>query len=222
MQSALFPPSIFNKRIVTSVRNFFSDFDVFLKTYNLTPQPLESITESIEEFKSYSWESDDFQIKVTDFFQDGAIKQISVFMKDIPSLIGPNRAIRYGNNYTLVIHRSYPSQVGLIKVYFKESHWHPRFSGHSSTPCMTPTGEVDRLLMDIPFFLMYEPNRVKPQGSDDGVNHSAMAWYKNLGMDKVHKELLLDWMQKREQKYNKTVNALPNSSRKGKGLLILD
>lgn len=222
MYSALFPPSIFNKRIVTSVRNFFTDFDVLLKTYSLTPQPLQSVNEKIEEFKHYSWESDDFFINVTDFFQDGAIKQLSIFMKDIPSYSGPSKSIRYGNSYTLIIHRSYPSQVGLIKVYFKETHWHPRFSGHSSSPCMTPTGEVDRLLMDIPFFLMYEPNRVKPQGSDNGVNHQAMSWYQNTGMNKVHQELLLAWMKKRELKYNKNITTIPLSSKKSKGLVLLD
>ena len=222
MLLALFPPTIFNKRIVTSVRNFFTDFNVFLTTYNLTPQPLEKITETIEEFKKYYWESDDFQITVTEFYPDKAIKQIAVFMKDIPSYTGPTKSIRYGNHYTMVIHRNYPSQVGLIKVYFKENHWHPRFNGHSSSPCMTPTGEVDRLLMDMPFFLMYEPNRVKPQGSDNGVNHTAMDWYRSTGMDNVHKQLLMSWMKKREQKYNKTVNENTGLAKKKNGLVILD
>ena len=183
---------------------------------------MDSITETIEDFKKYYWESDDFQISVTNFFQDKAIKQISVFMKDIPSFINASKSIRFGNHYFLSIHRAYPSQVGLIKLYFKEPHWHPRFSGHSSAPCMTPTGEVDRLLMDIPFFLMYEPNRVKPQGSDQGVNHTAMDWYIKTGMNQVHNELLLSWMQKREEKYNKTITELPNSNKKRNGLAILD
>ena len=216
----LFPPSIFNRRIVTSVRNFFTDFEALCKTYKLTPCP---VTESIEEYKKYSWVSDDFEIKVTNFFKDGAIKDIHVLMKDIPSYTGLNlnKTIRYGNSYTLSLHRNYPGQVGLIQLFFHEAHWHPRFSGHSSKPCMTPTGEVDRLLMDIPFFLMYEPNRVKPQGSDNGVNHQAMMWYQNTGMDKVHKELLLKWFQKREQKYNKSISSLSDASSKGK-MLILD
>lgn len=143
-------------------------------------------------------------------------------MKDIPSYTGPTKTIRYGNNYTINIHRNYPSQVGLLKVMFKETHWHPRFSGHSSSPCMTPTGEVDRILMDMPFFLMYEPNRVKPQGSDDGVNHTAMSWYKQTGMDQVYQQLLLTWMKKREQKYNRTFTGFPTGSKTKKGLVLLD
>lgn len=180
------------------------------------------VTETIEEFKNYSWTSDDFEIKVTNFFQDGAIKDIQVIMKDIPSYSGMNKTIRYGNSYTLVLHRSYPGQVGLIQVFFHEDHWHPRFSGHSAKPCMTPTGEVDRLLMDLPFFLMYEPNRVKPEGSDNGVNHQAMTWYQRTGMNKVHQDLLLKWIQHREQKYNKNVTSLPGSLSKRSGLAILD
>ena len=189
------------------------------KTYNLTPT---KVTESIEEYKNYLWVSDDFDIKVTQFFKDGAIKDIRVLMKDIPSYTGLNKAIRYGNSYTITLHRSYPGQVGLIQVLFHEDHWHPRFSGHSSKPCMTPTGEVDRILMDMPFFLMYEQNRVKPQGSDNGVNHQAMSWYQNTGMDKVHKELLLKWFQKREQKYSKKIDSLPSSTTKGNKMVILD
>lgn len=213
----LFPPSIFNKRIVTSVRNFFADFDVFLKTYDLTPC---KVTEDITDFKVYSWASDDFQIQVTSFFQDGAIKELSVTMYDVPSYSAP-KTIRYGNSYTVILHRSYPSQVGLIKVYFKEPHWHPRFSGRSSSACMTPTGEVDRILMDIPFFLMYEQNRVKPQGSDHGVNHLAMDWYLKTGMETVYKELLLLWFKKREAKYKKIYSGLPGQKKVGK-MLILD
>ena len=120
------------------------------------------------------------------------------------------------------MHRSYPSQVGLIKVYFNEPHWHPRFSGRSSTACMTPTGEVDRLLIDIPFFLMYEPNRVKPPQSDNGVNHLAMDWYLKTGMDTVYKEMLLTWFKKRESRYNKVYSEFGIAPKKTSKMVILD
>jgi hypothetical protein len=218
----LFPPTIFNKRIVNSVRNFFSDFNLLLKTYKLTEQPLELVNEKIIESKVYEWQSQDFDIRVVKFFDDFAIKQINVFMKDIPSYINNTRTIRYGNSYDILINRNYPAQVGTTQITFREYHWHPRFSGHSTRACMTPSGEIDRILIDIPFFLMYEKNRVKPPGSDNGVNPESMGWYLSTGMDVVHKELLLSWMKKREHKFNKQLFNWQSTDNKARKLKILE
>lgn len=218
-----FPSKVFNFRVITCINHFFEDWNVFLKKFNLTsPSEVKKVLDN--ENSTFSWESDDFLIKVTGFHpidhtRVKAIKRIEILMKTIPSVVslesnkyfpleGRKKTkfhlpkLRFGNSYTIDLPRSYPANVGNIRIIYNESHWHPRFDDNSfgnqtSTACYHPNGEIDRILMDVVFFLMYEPGQVKPPGSDNGLNHEATMWFLNAGPNRVHKYIFSEWVRNR-------------------------
>jgi hypothetical protein len=134
-----------------------------------------------------TWSNRDFTVAIIARYRDGAFKRVRFTMRNLPGFVRQPRtlddrnAIRYEHRFVFDLPREYPQNIGTIRPAAETPLYHPRLAasgtGHA---CYSVRGELDRILEDLPFFVLLKPDRVEPPSqfqSDHGLNTAAMAWY---------------------------------------------
>jgi len=155
-----------------------------------------------------TWSNRDFTVEIASRYRDGAYKRIRFIMRNLPGYVRQPKStqnprpgdIRYEHVFTFDLPREYPRNVGMIRPVAETPLFHPRLSASSGRgrACYSVRGELDRILEDLPFFVLMKPDRVEPPSryqSDHGLNSRAMAWYERH-LDEVVSSLERLWEER--------------------------
>ncbi len=220
--SILFPAKILNLRINTSIEQFIKDYEQYLTKKGWPVDRVEKVNE-------YHWKCTDFEIRVSDYHPDKAIKaiQYALFLPSVRELKDNKPVINYTHTFKIELPREYPARVDKIKIFAETQIFHPRFASSGwGEGCIHINGEVDRILMDMIFQVLFDPERIRPpkfyQDSDFGTNSTAMKWFQGDDPNKFYEYLTNLWFENRGKKINKTENKTIDKPSNSKGLKILD
>jgi len=179
MTRPVFSSELFNARVETQIQTFFDTMNNLYGRRGWAPDRPHR-EDSI-------WSNRDFTVAIISQYRDGAYKRIQFTMRNLPGIIRQPRsladegAIRYEHRFVFDLPREYPQNIGSIRPVAETPLFHPRLAasgtGHA---CYSVRGELDRILEDLPFFVLLKPDRVEPPSqfqSDHGLNSAAMAWY---------------------------------------------
>ena len=220
--SILFPAKILNLRINTSIEQFFKDFEGYITRKGW-------IFQEPEKLGDYHWKSIDFEIRVSNYHADKAIKSIqyALFIPGIKELKGNKPVITHSHTFRIELPREYPARVDKIKIFAETQQFHPRFSDSGwGEGCLHINGEIDRILMDMIFQVLQDPERIRPPrfypDSDFGTNSTAMKWYQNGDPHELYKSMLDKWGEYRKKNLKKQPPEKKETTTGKKGPLILD
>lgn len=221
--SILFPAKILNLRINTSIEQFFKDFEQYLTKKGWHYEEPEKVAE-------YHWKGVDFEIKVSHYHADKAIKSIqyALFIPGIKELKGNEPIITHNHTFRIELPREYPARVDKIKIFAETQQFHPRFSNSGwGEGCLHINGEIDRILMDMIFQTLQDPDRVRPPkyypDADFGTNSTAMKWYQGKNdPKKLYDSMMENWNKYRQNRLKKPEKMKNSKSKKRKGPFILD
>ncbi|MFX1564363.1 MAG: hypothetical protein ACFFCH_00065 [Promethearchaeota archaeon] len=179
MTQPVFSTELFNARVETQIQTFFDTMNNLYGRKGWYPDP--PVREDT------MWNNRDFTVAIIARHRDGAYKRIRFVMRNLPGIIQQPRsltdetAIRFEHRFVFDLPREYPQNIGTIRPAAETPLFHPRLAasgtGHA---CYSVRGELDRILEDLPFFVLLKPDRVEPPSqfqSDHGLNSAAMAWY---------------------------------------------
>ena len=184
---ATFPKTLFNNRIRIQIDSFFDEMQQYYKGRGWYWHPVNKTQES--------WNNGDFIIEIKAKYSDGAYKIIEYKLNNLPSYykkpksINDLQAISFSHVIIIQLPREYPANLNKVKLMAKTPFYHPRISygiiGKNNIRgiCYVVKGELDRILNDLPFFLLLKKDRIRPpkyyKGEDYGLNRNAMVWYQN-------------------------------------------
>jgi hypothetical protein len=195
----VFSPELFNARVETQIQTFFDSINNFYGRRGWPPSPPHR--------EDTCWSNDDFTVIILSRYRDGAYKRVRFTMRNLPGYarkpqqLTSERALRYEHRFVFDLPREYPQNIGTIRPTAETPLYHPRLSSSGTGPaCYSVRGELDRILEDLPFFVLLKPDRVEPPSqfqSDHGLNTEAMAWYE---VDSVNIVATLDrlWEERHE------------------------
>ena len=179
MTRPVFSTELFNARVETQIQTFFDTMNNLFGRRGWDPDPPHR--------EDTVWSNRDFTVAIIDRYRDGAFKRVRFTMRYLPGFVREPRnpedasAIRYEHRFVFDLPREYPQNIGTIRPIAEMPLYHPRLAasgtGHA---CYSVRGELDRILEDLPFFVLLKPDRVEPPSqfqSDHGLNMAAMAWY---------------------------------------------
>ena len=220
--SILFPAKILNLRINTSIEQFFKDFENYITRKGWVYQEPKKIAD-------YHWKGIDFEIRISNYYKDKAIKSIqyALFIPGIKELKGNSPVITYSHTFKIELPREYPARVDKIKIFAETQQFHPRFSNSGwGEGCLHINGEIDRILMDMIFQVLQDPERIRPPklypDSDFGTNSTAMKWYQNGDPHELYKSMVDEWENYRKKKVHSKPSNQKSTSKGKKGMIILD
>lgn len=181
MKRPVFSIELFNARVETQIQTFFDTMNNLYGRRGWDPDPPRR--------ENATWNNRDFTVAIIARYRDGAYKRIRFTMRNLPGIVRQPRsltdegAIRYEHRFVFDLPREYPQNIGTIRPAAETPLFHPRLAasgtGHA---CYSVRGELDRILEDLPFFVLLKPDRVEPPSqfeSDHGLNSTAMAWYEH-------------------------------------------
>jgi hypothetical protein len=179
MTRPVFSPELFNARVETQIQTFFDSMNNLFGRRGWSPDP--------PRHEDTTWSNADFTVAIIARYRDRAYKRIQFTMRNLPgyvrepaTLTDP-RAIRYEHRFVFDLPREYPQNIGSIRPVAETQLYHPRLAASGKgQACYSVRGELDRILEDLPFFVLLKPDRVEPPSqfqSDHGLNSRAMAWY---------------------------------------------
>ena len=187
MTRPVFSTELFNARVETQIQTFFDAMSNLYGRRGWNPEPPRR--------EDTTWSNRDFTVAIIERYRDGAYKRIRFTMRNLPGFArqprshNDERAIRYEHRFVFDLPREYPQNIGTIRPAAETPLFHPRLAasgtGHA---CYSVRGELDRILEDLPFFVLLKPDRVEPPSqfqSDHGLNSTAMAWYEQDTMNIV-------------------------------------
>ena len=210
-----------NLRINTSIEQFLKDFEQYLTKKGWPVDPIQKVDE-------YHWKCSDFEIRVSDYHPDKAIKSIqyALYLPSVRELKDNKPIITYFHTFKIELPREYPARVDKIKIFAETQIFHPRFASSGwGEGCIHINGEVDRILMDMIFQVLFDPERIRPpkfyQDSDFGTNSTAMKWFQGDDPKKFCDYLFSLWYDYRANKF-KTNTKVEQKTNTTKGLKILD
>ncbi len=179
MTRPVFSPELFNARVETQIHTFFDAMNNLYGRRGWYPDPPQR--------ENTRWSNRDFTVEIIGRYKDGAYKRIRFTMRNLPGFVRQPKsltdegAIRYEHRFVFDLPREYPQNIGIIRPAAETPLYHPRLAtsgtGHA---CYSVRGELDRILEDLPFFVLLKPDRVEPPSqfqSDHGLNSTAMTWY---------------------------------------------
>jgi len=179
MTRPVFSPELFNARVETQIQTFFDSMNNFYGRRGWPPSPPHR--------EDTIWSNDDFTVAIISRYRDRAYKRVRFTIRNLPgyarkpSDLSNHRAIRYEHQFLFDLPREYPQNIGMIRPTSETPLFHPRLSTSGTGPaCYSVRGELDRILEDLPFFVLLKPDRVEPPSqfqSDHGLNTDAMTWY---------------------------------------------
>ncbi len=179
MTRPVFSTELFNARVETQIQTFFDTMNNLYGRRGWDPDPPYR--------EDTKWSNRDFSVEIIARYRDGAYKQVRFIMRNLPGIIREPRsltdesAIRYEHRFVFDLPREYPQNIGTIRPAAETPLFHPRLaSSGTGHACYSVRGELDRILEDLPFFVLLKPDRVEPPSqfqSDHGLNAAAMAWY---------------------------------------------
>ena len=179
MTRPVFSPELFNARVETQIQTFFDSMNNFYGRRGWPPSPPRR--------ENTTWSNDDFTVAIISRYRDGAYKRVRFTIRNLPgytrkpSQLTSNHALRYEHRFVFDLPREYPQNIGMIRPTAETPLYHPRLTSSGTGPaCYSVRGELDRILEDLPFFVLLKPDRVEPPSlfqSDHGLNTAAMAWY---------------------------------------------
>lgn len=184
--------------------------------------------DAVEKVDEYHWRCTDFEIRVSDYHPDKAIKSIqyALYLPSVRELKDNKPIVTYLHTFKIELPREYPARVDKIKIFAETQIFHPRFASSGwGEGCIHINGEVDRILMDMIFQVLFDPERIRPPkfypDSDFGTNSTAMKWFQGDDPKKFSDYLFSLWFDYRSKKFktNTRVEQKPSNS---KGLKILD
>ena len=181
MTRPVFSPELFNARVETQIQTFFDSINNFYGRRGWPP--------SLPRREDTTWSNDDFTVAIISRYRDGAYKRVRFTIRNLPGYTSKPgqptsaRALRYEHRFVFDLPREYPQNIGMIRPTAETPLYHPRLSSSGTGPaCYSVRGELDRILEDLPFFVLLKPDRVEPPSqfqSDHGLNTDAMAWYES-------------------------------------------
>ena len=179
MTRPVFSPELFNARVETQIQTFFDSMNNFYGRRGWLPSPPRR--------EDTTWTNDDFTVAIISRYRDNAYKRVRFTIRNLPGYtnkptqLTSHSALRYEHRFVFDLPREYPQNIGMIRPTAEMPLFHPRLSSSGTGPaCYSVRGELDRILEDLPFFVLMKPDRVEPPSqfqSDHGLNTSAMAWY---------------------------------------------
>src|SRR3990172_3220890 len=214
--SLLFPPKILNLRIKTSIEQFFADLQQFFKTKGWEWVDPETVGE-------FHWRTPDLEVRVTARNPDDSIKtiQYGLNIPGVKGLVADEPILSYSHTFRIELPREYPARVDKIKIIADTQTFHPRFSiSGLGEACIQINGEIDRILMDMIFQILYDPIRVRPpkfySDSDFGRNSEAMKWLQSGNPSRIYEKLLGEWVAYRNKRLKPKAKVVESSRSKYK------
>ena len=184
---SVFPKTLFNERITIQIDSFFTEMKNYYRKRGWD-WPTVSKGDGF-------WSNKDFAVQIKSKYSDGAYKIIEYKLNNLPSYykkpksINDLQAISFSHIIVIQLPREYPANLNKVKLMARTPFYHPRISyGIMSKSnirgiCYVVKGELDRILNDLPFFLLLKKDRIRPpryyKGEDYGLNRDAMVWYQN-------------------------------------------
>lgn len=149
-----------------------------------------------------------------------------MFLPSIRELKDNKPVITYLHTFKIDLPREYPARVDKIKIFAETQIFHPRFASSGwGEGCIHINGEIDRILMDMIFQVLFDPERIRPPkfftDSDFGTNSSAMKWFQADDPKKFYDYLTNLWFENRGKKF-KDENTSSTKPSNSKGLKILE
>ena len=190
-----FPPAVFNQRVAVFVDRFYEHMaDLFARQGWQWEEPARTPSR---------WSHPEFVVRVASRFKDKAAHILEFAMSNLPGVAslgadGKPR-LRHQHRFRVDIPRSYPADLGSIRVRAMLPLFHPRI-GPSGTgaACVYVNGEIDRVLWSIVRQVLLDPDYVQPpklfRGQDRGMNLAAMSWYETDPVG-IHRRLLDLWAE---------------------------
>jgi hypothetical protein len=179
MAQPVFSAELFNARIEIQIQTFFDTMNNLYGRRGWAPDAPHR--------EDTIWSNRDFTVAVIDRYRDGAYKRIRFTMRNLPGIVrqpqslSDEGAVRYEHRFVFDLPREYPQNIGSIRPAAETPLFHPRLaSSGTGYACYSVRGELDRILEDLPFFILLKPDRVEPPSqfqSDHGLNRAAMEWY---------------------------------------------
>lgn len=179
MTRPVFSTELFNARVETQIQTFFDAMNNLYGRRGWQPNP--------PHHEDTTWSNPDFTVAIIARYRDGAYKRVRFTMRNLPGFtrkpnsLTDDRAIRYEHQFVFDLPREYPQDIGTIRPASEMPLYHPRLAASGKgQACYSVRGELDRILEDLPFFVLLKPDRVEPPSqfqSDHGLNSAAMAWY---------------------------------------------
>lgn len=190
-----FPPAVFNQRVAVFVDRFYEHMaDLFARQGWEWSQPVRSPSR---------WSHPEFAVRVASRFKDKAAHILEFSLARLPGVASLDEegkpVVRHNHRFRVDIPRSYPADLGAIRVRAMLPLFHPRI-GPSGTgaACVYVNGELDRVLWSIVRQVLLDPEYVQPpklyRGQDRGMNLSAMSWYEKDPVG-IHRRLLDLWAE---------------------------
>jgi ubiquitin-protein ligase len=142
----------------------------------------------------------------------------------------------YNHTFRIELPREYPARVDKIKLFSETQIFHPRFATSGwGEGCIHINGEIDRILMDMIFQVLCDPDRIRPpklySDSDFGTNSTAMKWYQQNNPKEIYDSLMKEWEKYRNKRLGKdghsakivdeSSSSKPSTTEK-KGVRIID
>lgn len=199
-------------RIHTSIETFFKDLELYFKRKKWPVDKPKHM--QCEQNKpggpscNYHWKSSDLEIKVSEFHPDKSIKSIqyTLYMPGIKELKDEKPVYSFTHSFKIELPREYPARVDKIKLFATTQIFHPRFHTDGwGEGCIQINGEIDRILMDLIFQVLCDPDRIRPPklytDSDFGTNSSAMKWFQNGDPFEVFSGLMHYWEEYRNKRH---------------------
>jgi len=187
------PWSIFNTRIRTLILDFFQGLGRDIRREGW---PWEEVVQDGDTFRANG-----IEVAVTGAFEDGAFRDLELRMNGVPSIEtvnGRNVVKRTHHIMAFSLPRTYPDGISKVDLYLRTPLYHPRVSSSSNMPmCYKVNGEIDRLLTDGVYNILFHPARLRPPTLfptyDSGYNPTAMRWYERYGPERLYGELWNEW-----------------------------
>lgn len=190
-----FPPAVLNQRVAVFVDRFYENMaTLFARQGWAWAEPQRTPSR---------WDHCDFRVRVASRFKDKAAHVIEFSMFNLPGVVAPGEdgkgELRHKHRFRVDIPRSYPADLGSIRVRSMLPLFHPRLAPRGTgAACLYVNGELDRVLWSIVRQVLLDPDYVQPpklfRGQDRGMNLAAMSWYEADPVG-VHHWLLDLWAQ---------------------------
>jgi hypothetical protein len=191
-----FPPALVRRRIDVHLGDFFDWLAAYYRDHG---RELGDVRREPD-----AWLSRDLTIRIGRSAADGRVRELTVQWRNVPSAIAHTHdavEIGFEHDYSVILPADYPTDLRMRFVNLTPTI-HPRMMPpeRHAPACIFPNGELDAVLRELLFNLLFEPAHVRTPsdfaGEDRGFRPTEMTWLERYGAKRLHEELLAAWARR--------------------------
>lgn len=188
-------PKLVQRRIEIHIADFFEWLSGYYAEREWTFGPWQAASDG------QRWDSRDVKIRVAGRDRDGRVRELRIEWENIPSVVDRQKTepeISWSHVFVLALPPDYPSDLQMRIINLSPT-MHPRMlpPDKEAPACIFPNAELDRVLREVLFNLLFKPDFVRPPilftGADHGFRPQEMKWYSEYGPQRLFEELMAHW-----------------------------